>query len=717
MKRLLSILSNVLPLTVSAWSPKLQKRQQHLCPTQVVVKSELATVVSGQILVVSTTVAKNTIISPGPFGTAITISDAPTVFSTTGTAYITITYTILHTYSRDAIINSPSAPATAETIASSSLTLLPQALTTVTSLLPSAPVTSPTNPIAGLPIDPVTGFARDPASGLFYDPATGLQLATNTTNGFPLDPTSGLPIDTTNGFPLDPTTGFPRDPATGLFYGLNSPNALPRDPATGFPIDPVSEVPIDPTTGRPVDANTRVPIDPVNGFPIDPFTDFPRDPATGTFYRRNSIIPLELDPVTGFPIDPETGLAINPTTGQPVNGMQAVPTSLVVLSPSGPSPTGANPITTSAIGITPGQTSGLLISGPGQYVTITSLYAGATPATSTLATPTAAGETGTVVVNLPQAFTTITSLYAGATPVTSTIATPTAAGETGTVVVQLPDPNLSLSTVTFFSGYPGSVTSSTTLITAISGSNVVAVYVQVPTSSTLLTSTTPAPSPLATDVCGIQGVSAGGTCLTTLPLACQALSSSSLLGTVFNQADVLACQTALGVFGTVNALSCFTSSLISSLTGTDLLGCIQSHVPMCSSCLPALPDVCTNFGSDISVLDITALTVCQSALGVFGTGVGAVCFTISSALSSLTGQNVAACLQQNIPICASSSGPTPTSLLGPTTVTGCGGTLQQRLVLLPCQLSVKYNRLVCSVTSSARSTLLPVRQLLACSEP
>jgi hypothetical protein len=303
---------------------------------------------------------------------------------------------------------------------------------------------------------------------------------------------------------------------------------------------------------------------------------------------------------------------------------------------------------------------------------------------------------------VPPAFTTITSPYAGATPVTSTLATPTAAGETGTVVVQLPGPTPSLSTVTFFSGYSGSVTSSTTRTTAISGSNVVAIYIQVPTFSTLLTSTNSAPSPLATDVCGIQGASADGTCLATLPSACQALSSSSLLGTILNQADILACQTALGVFGTVNALSCFTSSLVSSLTGTDLLSCIQSHVPMCSSCLPALPDVCTNFGSNISVLDITALTACQSALGIFGTGAGAVCFTISSALSSLTGQNVAACLQKNVPICVSTSGPTPTSLLGTTTVTGCGGTATAAscVTALPAECRVQSSGLFGNVLGS-----------------
>jgi hypothetical protein len=214
-----------------------------------------------------------------------------------------------------------------------------------------------------------------------------------------------------------------------------------------------------------------------------------------------------------------------------------------------------------------------------------------------------------------------------------------------------------------------------TLATPTTGINVVTVLVQTPTANTFSTLTSSQISTaLATDVCGIQGSTPDGQCLSSLPPACQAFSTSTLLGAVLNPVEVLACQTALGVFGTVNAVGCFTGNLVTSLTGLNLLSCIQAHVPMCSTCLPALPSVCTNLGSGISILDVTALTTCQTALGVFGSAAGAVCFTVGSVVSSLTGQNVLGCLQQNIPLCPTTSVPTPTALMAVSTVTGCAAT-------------------------------------------
>jgi hypothetical protein len=156
--------------------------------------------------------------------------------------------------------------------------------------------------------------------------------------------------------------------------------------------------------------------------------------------------------------------------------------------------------------------------------------------------------------------------------------------------------------------------------------------------------------------CAIQTPVANVTCLNTLPEACQAFASSSLLVSVLNQAQILACQTALGVLGTVTAADCFASDILTTLTGANVLTCLQRRV-LCTPCVPGLPGRCSMLFSDPNILDATALSTCRTALGVVGTGVADVCFTVGSLVQSLTGVNIASCLRQNVPIC--SPNPTP----------------------------------------------------------
>jgi hypothetical protein len=140
-------------------------------------------------------------------------------------------------------------------------------------------------------------------------------------------------------------------------------------------------------------------------------------------------------------------------------------------------------------------------------------------------------------------------------------------------------------------------------------------------------------------------------CVATLPPACQSFSSPSLLGTILTQADLSPCQVSLGVLGTANAAECFTANLVDALTGSYVLSCLQSRL-LCNECLTSLPDVCTNFFTDTSIIDTTVLAACQSGLGNFGLGAAAQCFNVGVSVSSLTGTNVGACLRQSVPICS-----------------------------------------------------------------
>jgi hypothetical protein len=79
-----------------------------------------------------------------------------------------------------------------------------------------------------------------------------------------------------------------------------------------------------------------------------------------------------------------------------------------------------------------------------QFVTISTLYAGSTTATST-ALPTAPGQAGTVFVQVPRQYTTISTLYTGTVISIVTVLTPTSVGQTGQVVVQIPSPSTSVS--------------------------------------------------------------------------------------------------------------------------------------------------------------------------------------------------------------------------------------------------------------------------------
>jgi hypothetical protein len=106
----------------------------------------------------------------------------------------------------------------------------------------------------------------------------------------------------------------------------------------------------------------------------------------------------------------------------------------------------------------------------------------------------------------------------------------------------------------------------------------------------------------------------------------------------------------------VNAAVCFTSNLLSALTGQDFLSCLQNHVPMCNSCVATLPSAC-QAGSGVLG------SVCQVALGAFGTTAAATCF-LSNVLSNIVGNSLVTCLNQALPYCSSSGLTTITQTSG-----------------------------------------------------
>ncbi|KAH7383807.1 hypothetical protein BKA66DRAFT_441320 [Pyrenochaeta sp. MPI-SDFR-AT-0127] len=98
MKASPNLLGCVLPLVVSAWKPKFMARQEDFCPIYYTVEYDIAPTLSGQPIAVKTPISVNTILTPGPFGVPITISNAPTLLDTTLTVFATITRTIVYAY-------------------------------------------------------------------------------------------------------------------------------------------------------------------------------------------------------------------------------------------------------------------------------------------------------------------------------------------------------------------------------------------------------------------------------------------------------------------------------------------------------------------------------------------------------------------------------------------------------------------------------------------
>ncbi|KAF1914108.1 hypothetical protein BDU57DRAFT_518892 [Ampelomyces quisqualis] len=203
-----------------------------------------------------------------------------------------------------------------------------------------------------------------------------------------------------------------------------------------------------------------------------------------------------------------------------------------------------------------------------------------------------------------------------------------------------------------------SSTGSTSTIASISNTMVS----QSPGSSevvSMISSTSATPSTISSSVITSSEISSAvstcsassatpSTCLISLPPACQLFASPSLLGSILSTTDLLACQTALGPLASNSAEECFVG--LGTLTGSDIFSCLTTKI-LCTDCVTSLPEVCTSFFSDPSLLGIAVFAACQSALGRFGQGAAADCLNPGIGLTFLTGVSAGACLRENVPVC------------------------------------------------------------------
>ena len=684
MRPVLCLLGCVLPPLVSSSKPNFLARQlpqQDICLTQVTVEHQIAPTVSGQPIVVITPILADTIITPSPYNVPITITNAPTYLNTTITAYSTITRTIIHTYitltktykgsitSTTTILNSLGPDATTTVLvlvpqtssnsfslselSSSSLDQFLPLFISTTSLYDSntspSPFVTPSFPGSARTIPGQTPriFIQGPMSLL---PSQNILPVTLSAQGsLPTAQTpSPVMIDNT---PIQspisvPSQGFPSiaTPAESITQG-GSASQIVSPPITTTPLIPTN-------IGQTAAAPPEVTLAPI----YQTITELYAGQITTTSTLDTPKAPGGIGTV--LLLLP----SVYTTTTQLYTGTDSLD----------------SPITsTIAIPIVAGQTGTVQILVPKSFVTIAKLYPGLSMSTTTLLDPVTVGQTGTVQLLLPSVYTTRSALYTGLITATTTLSVPTAVGETGVVLVQLPSVYVTITSI-----YTGVTTASSVLFVPTLPGETGTVLVQNPQQASVIPTSSAVsalvPKPVTTGLCGIQGASPDGTCLSTLPPACQNFARASLLDSLLNTADALACQAALGVLGTVNAVGCFTGSLLSGLTGSNLLTCIKANVPMCNSCLDTLPSSCRSLGSSVSILGVNELTIsaCKLSLGIFASSSAAACFAVPNLLFPPSGQSVLNCLQQNIPICPSSPPATPSALIAPTTVLGCDGTSQ-----------------------------------------
>jgi hypothetical protein len=672
MKIFLGLLTFILPLAASPWKPRLEARQQDqaTCPTQYRIEYNYAPTVFVQPVEVVTSLTANTTLSLEPFNVAITVTDAPTLLSTVVIAYSTSIITSVRQYVTFTT-NYPGTIVSTTTISNSPATI------TILVLIPGSNTAFSSLPSA-TPLSVDISLSAGVSLPLAVSLPSGASLSPSITSP---TPSSAAQIGSSIELPPLFTTIISfYTGSTTLTETLAAPNSLLGQLGTVLIQVPSSAaIPLLSSLVLPQQFTTITSIY-TGSITLTGTLALPTLGQLGTIIVQ---VPEHFTTISSF----YTGSALATSTIAIPSAIDQTGTILVQVPLPFTTITLLNPISGVSVPVTStltaptaiGQTGTILVQIPPNFITLTSLnpIAGASsPITLTIASPTGADQTGTVVVQIPQPYTTITSFVAGVSLiVASTSVVPTVLGQTGTVILFIPLPTTP-------------ITPASSPIVGLSSTP--SAIVLSPTPSAVVLSPTPTPiisytSPIvvissaiasasATNLCGIQGSSFDGACLSTLPAACQSLSSTTLLGVIIDQVSLALCQVALGVFGTVDALGCFTGSLVSSLTGLNVLTCIQAHVPMCATCLYALPDLCTVIGSTTSIVGIESLAPCQAALGSLGTGVGSLCFTIGAVLSTLTGQNVLNCLQQNIPLCPTTTGVIPTSLIATITTTGCGGT-------------------------------------------
>jgi hypothetical protein len=404
--------------------------------------------------------------------------------------------------------------------------------------------------------------------------------------------------------------------------------------------------------------------------------------------------------------------SVNSTQQQSSTSSSSSPTSTPIVGPSS-SIAGSQTSSGSAVVLpiqstpTASDSSTLVIAASisGLSSTLTSSEAplASTPSVSSGVSSSSPSQSDTAIPNSVQSSSTTPS-----SSTTSSSSTTPSSEIVSSVSSTIPD---SISSSSVESSSPTPVTSSTPNVPSTFSTVVV----------TPIVSSTPATT------CSNGQIATPSTCLVVLPPACSSLSSPTLLGAILSQADLLACKVALGVLATVNAAECFTTSLASDLTGSYVLRCLQTGV-LCNSCISSLPDACTTFFSDTSIIDNTVLGACQAALGNFGLGRATLCFDVGVSVSSLTGVNVGACLQQSVSLCPTvgciASTPTPTPITTPTPSPSSIPTITPIpcIVALPSVCSVPNSGLLSSIVTTvdtvacqlALNALLPTNLASVC---
>ncbi|KAM3505183.1 hypothetical protein MY11210_008069 [Beauveria gryllotalpidicola] len=153
-----------------------------------------------------------------------------------------------------------------------------------------------------------------------------------------------------------------------------------------------------------------------------------------------------------------------------------------------------------------------------------------------------------------------------------------------------------------------------------------------------------------------------GQCITELPGSCTRLRTETGLALI---PDVAKCLVSLGPFAVGTALSCLsTSQITTTSTGVGIIDCLETALglrsstssrgnsPSCTaptrpgpSCAVKLPPECTNLRLKDGLALVVEVPLCVVALGVFGVGNAAQCLATSAITLSTTGVSIVECLE------------------------------------------------------------------------
>lgn len=144
-----------------------------------------------------------------------------------------------------------------------------------------------------------------------------------------------------------------------------------------------------------------------------------------------------------------------------------------------------------------------------------------------------------------------------------------------------------------------------------------------------------------------------GPCVDALPQDCEAIRGQS--GPQISD-NVQICQHSAKDLPNVNSFMALDCAARHSERADDLLRCLELTLPVCDSCIEAIPYSCTSsLYEDPYAFNLTAIGVCQSALGYAAHGFAGECWSQANGLGTLTGTEIEACLRVQLRICSDNS--------------------------------------------------------------